>query len=156
MDIVQRGGGVQPESNSFELVLFSPSLAFFWTIIGGERGSWVDHIPKVLTHFLPKYLAYAKVNSQLSKLGRYKSYLTDVQNEGGGSRPHLDNVKKKDTFLWLPSAFHTSCSPMWISSRLIQFCLREAFQKNKGSFFWTLSKSAIDLAPPPSFWTSLR
>ena len=28
----------------------------------------------------------------------YKSYLTDVQ-KGGGSRPLLDNVKKKDTFL---------------------------------------------------------
>ena len=31
-------------------------------------------------------------------INRYKSYLTDVQNEGGGSRPLLDNVQKKDTF----------------------------------------------------------
>ena len=35
-------------------------------------------------------------------MGRYKSYLTGVQNEGGGSRPILDNVQKKDAFLWFP------------------------------------------------------
>ena len=28
-----------------------------------------------------------------------KSYLTAVQNRGGGSRPLLDNVRKKDAFL---------------------------------------------------------
>ena len=33
-------------------------------------------------------------------MGRYKSYLTGVQNEGGGSRPLLDNVQKKDAFFW--------------------------------------------------------
>ena len=31
-------------------------------------------------------------------MGRNKSYLTGVQNEGGGSRPLLDNVQKKDAF----------------------------------------------------------
>ena len=32
-------------------------------------------------------------------MGRYKSYLMGVQNEGGGgSRPLLDNVQKKDAF----------------------------------------------------------
>ena len=30
------GGGVQPESKSFEVVLFSPILTFFWTINGGR------------------------------------------------------------------------------------------------------------------------
>ena len=47
------GEGVQPESKSFEVVLFSPSLAFFWTLNGGRGGG--DHVPKVLRHFLPKY-----------------------------------------------------------------------------------------------------
>jgi hypothetical protein len=32
------GGGVQPESKSFEVVLFSPILNFFWTINGGKEG----------------------------------------------------------------------------------------------------------------------
>ena len=36
LDIVQKGGGVQPESKSFEVVLFSPILTFFWTINGGR------------------------------------------------------------------------------------------------------------------------
>ena len=40
----KRGVGVQPESKSFEAVLFSPSLAFFWALNGGERrgggGGW--------------------------------------------------------------------------------------------------------------------
>ena len=36
----------------------------------------------------------------MSKMGRYKSYLTGVQNEGGGSRPLLDNVQKKDAFFY--------------------------------------------------------
>ena len=49
-----RGWGVQPESKSFEVFLFSPSLAFFWTINGGEGGG-VDHVPKVFRHFLPEY-----------------------------------------------------------------------------------------------------
>ena len=37
-DIVQKGGGVQPESKSFEVVLFSLILTFFWTINGGRVG----------------------------------------------------------------------------------------------------------------------
>ena len=49
-----KGGGVQPESKSFEVVLFSPILTTFWTLNGG-RGGGVDHVPKVLRHFLPKY-----------------------------------------------------------------------------------------------------
>ena len=32
-----KGGGVQPESKSFEVVLFSPSWTFFWTL-NGEGG----------------------------------------------------------------------------------------------------------------------
>ena len=41
----------------------------------------------------------------MSKMGPYKCYLTGVQNEGGVSRPLLDNVQKKDAFfLWLPLA----------------------------------------------------
>ena len=47
-----RGGRVQLEFKSFEVVLFSPSLTFFWTLNGG-RGD--DQVPKVLRHFLPKY-----------------------------------------------------------------------------------------------------
>ena len=31
-----KGWGVQPESKSFEVVLFSLSLTFFWTLNGGE------------------------------------------------------------------------------------------------------------------------
>ena len=54
LDIVRkRGGGVQPESKSFELVLFSPMLTLFWTLNGGRGGS--DHVPIVLRHFLPIY-----------------------------------------------------------------------------------------------------
>ena len=37
-DTVQKGGGVQPESESFEVVLFTPSLTFFWTLIGWRVG----------------------------------------------------------------------------------------------------------------------
>ena len=44
-----KGSGVQPESKSFEVVLFSPLLDTKW----GEGG--VDHVPKVLRHFLPKF-----------------------------------------------------------------------------------------------------
>ena len=29
-------------------------------------------------------------------MGRYKSYLAGVENDGGGSRPLLDNVQKKE------------------------------------------------------------
>jgi hypothetical protein len=40
-------------------------------------------------------------------MGRYKSNLTDVQNEGGGgAMPLLDIVQKKDAFLWLPLFLH--------------------------------------------------
>ena len=36
-------------------------------------------------------------------MGRCKSYLTDVQNERGGEgEALLDDVQKKDFFLWLP------------------------------------------------------
>ena len=35
-------------------------------------------------------------------MGRYKSYLTDVQNEGG-LRSLLDNVQKKDAFFLMAS-----------------------------------------------------
>ena len=38
LDIVQKGWGVQPESKSVEVVLFSPILTLFWTINGGRRG----------------------------------------------------------------------------------------------------------------------
>ena len=34
----KRGGRDQPESKSFEVVLFSPSLTFFWTLNGGRGG----------------------------------------------------------------------------------------------------------------------
>ena len=34
----------------------------------------------------------------MSKMGRYKSYFTGVQNEGGGQGHLLDNVQKKDAF----------------------------------------------------------
>ena len=37
--------------------------------------------------FIFEFWAYEKVNSPLSKMGQYKSYLMYVQNEGGGSRP---------------------------------------------------------------------
>ena len=51
-------------------------------------------VPKVLMHFLPKYLvniwAFTKFTSRMSKM------------RGGGSWPLLDNVQKKNTFLWLP------------------------------------------------------
>ena len=36
-------------------------------------------------------------------MSRYKSYLTMSKMRGGGSRPLLDNVQKKDVFLCLPS-----------------------------------------------------
>ena len=50
LDIVQKGGvGVQPESKSFEVVLFSPRLAFFWTINGWRGGLY--HFPKVFRQF---------------------------------------------------------------------------------------------------------
>ena len=39
-------------STSFEVVLFSPSLTFFWTLNGGRGGD--DQVSKVLRHFLPK------------------------------------------------------------------------------------------------------
>ena len=39
-DIVQKGGGVQPESKSFEVVLFSPILTLFWTLNGGGEGGF--------------------------------------------------------------------------------------------------------------------
>ena len=41
-------------------------------------------------------------------MGRYTSYLMDVQNEGGGwSRPLLDNVHKKEAlFLVFPMYVH--------------------------------------------------
>ena len=47
----------------------------------------------------------------MSKMGRYKSYLTGVQNEGGGSRPLLDNVQKKDTFFL--DVFPKQLEPFW-------------------------------------------
>ena len=80
LDIVQKGG-VQPESKSFEEVLFSPSCTFFWTLNGG-RGEGDDQVPKVLRHFLPKYL----VNIWI--LGLYKSYLTVVQDGPTQKLPH--------------------------------------------------------------------
>ena len=39
-----------------------------------------------------EFSAYTKVTSRLSKMGLYKSYLTDVQNEGGG-QGHITFVK---------------------------------------------------------------
>ena len=98
------GGGVQPESKSFEVVLFSPSLTFFWTLNGG-RG-WVTRFQMFWGTFclnigwIFEFWAFTKVTSRLSKMGRYKSYLTGVQNEGGGSRPLLDNVQKNGTFFF--------------------------------------------------------
>ena len=38
LDIFQKAGGVQPESKSFEVVLFSPILTLFWTLNGGGEG----------------------------------------------------------------------------------------------------------------------
>ena len=36
-------------------------------------------------------------------MGEYKIHHMDVQNEEGGSKPLLDNVRKKDAFFgWLP------------------------------------------------------
>ena len=64
----------------------------------------VDHVPKVLRHFLPKFwvniliLASIKVTSRLSKRDQQKSYLKYVQNGGGGARPLLDSVQKKEAF----------------------------------------------------------
>ena len=34
----------------------------------------------------------------MSKLGQYKSYLTGVQNEGGGGRGHFWTMSKRKTF----------------------------------------------------------
>ena len=99
------GGWVQLESKKFWGSYFSPSLTFFWTLNGG-RGD--DQIPKVLRHFLPKYwvniwiLGLYKTYLTVVQNGPIKSYLTGVQNEGGGWRPLLENVQKKDAFLWLP------------------------------------------------------
>ena len=50
---VQRGGGIQPESKSLEVVLLSPILTTFGTL-NGEKGG-VDHVPKVFRNFLKKY-----------------------------------------------------------------------------------------------------
>ena len=50
----------------------------------------------------------------MSKMGRYKSYLMGVQNERGGSRPLLDNVKKKD-------AFFSEGFPKWVNDGLLKY-----------------------------------
>ena len=97
----QKDGRCQAvKSKSFEVV-FSPYCDLLLDIKWGRGG---DQDPKVLRFFLLiidyifEFWAYTKVTWQLSKMRQYKSYLTDVQ-KGGGSRPLLDNVKKKDTFL---------------------------------------------------------
>ena len=106
-DIVQKGGGVQMESKSFEVVLFSLILTFFWTLNGGVtmfqkiRGTFCLNIGYIF-----QFKAYTKVTSQLSKMGQYKSDLTDVQNEGGGVKATFGQCPKERRifFLRLPLA----------------------------------------------------
>ena len=52
-----KGGGVQLESKCVEVVLFSPILTFFWTLICLNIGQ------------LFEFWAYTKVTSRLSKMG---------------------------------------------------------------------------------------
>ena len=101
------GGGVQPESKSFEVVFLSPILTNFWTLNGG-RGQglpWSESF-EALFVWIFWILGLKKVSSRLSKMGLYKSYLTMSKMKGGGaSRPLLDNVQKKDIFFrCLPSS----------------------------------------------------
>ena len=84
-----------------------------------------DQVPKVLRHFLPKYWENIWI------LGLNKSYLTVVQNRpiqklphgcpkwGGGSRPLLDNVQKKDAFFMVSLSLIKiwDIFKVWISGR---------------------------------------
>ena len=55
--------------------------------MGGEGGG-LDHVPKVLRHFLPKYCEFWALKSYLT--------MSKMKGGGGGSRPLLNNVQKKD------------------------------------------------------------
>ena len=63
-------------------------------------------------------------------MGGNKSYLTGVQNEGGGSRPLLDNVQKRDAFFMASlrgQFFHTA--PWIFNSRFQRNTLIAAVAK---------------------------
>ena len=93
-DIVQKGGGgVQPESKSFQVFLFSLSLTFFWTCSKSFEALFCLNIVYIF-----EIQAYTKVTSRLSKIGRYKSYLTDVQNEGWGVKATFGQCQKERRF----------------------------------------------------------
>ena len=105
-DIVQNGGVVQPESKSFEQVLFSPILTLFWTLNGG-RGGGVTMFQKFWGTFclnfglIFEFWAYIKVTSRLSKSDRWKSYLKCVQN-GGVKATFGQCPKERSFFFWCP------------------------------------------------------
>ena len=110
---------VQTESKSIEVVLFSPSLIFFWTLNGG-RGWGDDQVPKVLRHFI--FWVFTKVTSRLSKMGRYKSYLTDVQNEkGGGQGPFWTMSKRKTLFYGFPQGVQECMSEEMLQCNFYDF-----------------------------------
>ena len=65
---MQKGGRVQPESKSFEIVLFTPSLTFFWTLNGGRGSKYLNFGPlKKLPPGSTKW-ADKKVTSRVSKM----------------------------------------------------------------------------------------
>ena len=120
LDIVQRGGGGF-NRNPKVLRYFCLPLVwpFFWTINGARGGGGLTMFQKFWGTFCPNigkifvFWAYTKVTSRFSKMVQYKSYLTDVQNEGGGSRPFLDNVQKKDVFFMSSLSKHLDQRPFY-------------------------------------------
>ena len=122
------GGGSTGIQKCWCLFLFSLIFTIFWTL-NGRRGR-VDHVPKVLRHFWPKYWkkifefwAYTKVTSWLSKIGQHKNYLKYVQNEGegeggGGVVAPFGGFPKEKPFFLLCSLGKTTFNSHHISHSL--------------------------------------